>query len=223
LTSEALAVIFEDSRVRRDVEFARRVEGYARSTHVVFRPDAYNALLKTYVVAGDARASVLFKEMQSGDIHIPDELCAGLLARCAESKCIGFAEELVEYIRRNSKMTLALYSVWMKVYANSSLYERACMLYYDLVADGFEPDAMMYGCLMKFAVECGKTDLAHILFDKAPELELQNCMSLIRAAGRDRNVDGAFNVLKRLKDSGVVVDIAAYNCVLNVCVTVGDL
>jgi len=46
---------------------------------------------------------------------------------------------------------------------------------------------------------------------------------LIRAAGRDRDADRAFAVLKRLKDSGVALDVAAYNCVLDVCVCCGNM
>merc|ERR1719210_2106958 len=82
---------------------------------------------------------------------------------------------------------------------------------------------MMYGCLMKFAVECGRTELARDLFALAPTLDIQNYMSLFRAAGRDKDVDGAFAVLQKLKSSGQVIDIAAYNCVLDACVCAGDL
>jgi pentatricopeptide repeat protein len=48
-------------------------------------------------------------------------------------------------------------------------------------------------------------------------------MSLIRAAGRDRDVDRAFAVLDKLKESGVVADNAAYNCVLDACVLSGEM
>merc|ERR1719201_3003900 len=81
----------------------------------------------------------------------------------------------------------------------------------------------MYRCLMKFAVECGRTDFSQKLSEKVPMLDIQNYMSLIRAAGRDKDVDRAFAVLGKLKASGVTVDIAAYNCVLDACVSAGDL
>ena len=82
---------------------------------------------------------------------------------------------------------------------------------------------MMYGGLMKFAVECGRTDLSRTLGDKVPSWDIQAYMPLIRAAGRDKDVNRAFAVLKRLKDTGVSLDIAAHNCVLEVCVSSGDL
>jgi len=76
---------------------------------------------------------------------------------------------------------------------------------------------------MKFAVECGRTELSRELSDKAPSLDIQNYMSLIRAAGCDRDVGRAFAVLEKLKSSGLSIDIAAYNCVLDVCVSAGDM
>merc|ERR1719265_2725204 len=120
-------------------------------------------------------------------------------------------------------MTLAVYSALMKVYAYAGMYDKACGLYDQILAQGMEPDAMMYGCLMKFAVECGRTDLSRELSSKTPTLDIQNYMSLIRGAGRDKDIKRAFQVLQMLKESGVEPDIAAYNCVLDVCVTAGDL
>merc|ERR1719476_189820 len=120
-------------------------------------------------------------------------------------------------------MTIAVYSALMKVYAYCSMFDKACDLYDQICADGLEPDAMMYGCLMKFSVECGRTKLSRELSERAPSLDIQNYMSLIRAAGRDRDVNRAFTVLERLRVSGVPLDIAAYNCVLDVCVSAGDM
>merc|ERR1719323_851352 len=111
----------------------------------------------------------------------------------------------------------------MKVYAYCGMHDKACDLYDLILEDGLEPDSMMYGCLMKFAVECGRTDLSRELSERAPSLDIQNYMSLIRAAGRDRDVDRAFAVLARLRASGMALDIAAYNCVLDVCVCAGDM
>eukprot|EP00969_Alexandrium_andersonii_P269320 11903624-Alexandrium_andersonii.AAC.1 len=82
---------------------------------------------------------------------------------------------------------------------------------------------MMYGCLMKFSVECGRTDLSRELSEKAPSLDIQNYMTLIRAANRDRDVDRAFAVLAKLRETGAALDVAAYNCVLDVCVSAGDM
>merc|ERR1719155_320816 len=161
--------------------------------------------------------------MQKEELRISEGLCVGLLARCADSKFLRFAEEISTFVRGRDGMTIACYSALMKVYAYCSMYDKACDLYDQIRAEGLEPDSMMYGCLMKFSVECGRTELSRELFDKAPSLDIQNYMSLIRAAGRDKDVNRAFAVLEKLKSSAVTVDIAAYNCVLDACVSAGDL
>merc|ERR1719511_127253 len=120
-------------------------------------------------------------------------------------------------------MTITLYSALMKVYAYCNMYGKACDLYQCIREDGLEPDAMMCGCLMKFAVECGRTDLSRQIAEIAPCLEIQNYMSLIRAAGRDKDVARAFSVLKQVADAGMPLDVAAHNCVLDVCVSTGNM
>merc|ERR1719210_266890 len=114
-------------------------------------------------------------------------------------------------------MTLATYKTLMKVYACCGLYDRACDLHDQVIADGLEPDHVMYGCLVKFAVKCGRTALSHEFFERARGGDIQNYMWLIRAAGREGNIDRAMELLRRLQSlqSGGL-DIAVYNCALDV-------
>eukprot|EP00747_Dinoflagellata_sp_TGD_P118012 gnl/TRDRNA2_/TRDRNA2_172723_c1_seq1.p1 gnl/TRDRNA2_/TRDRNA2_172723_c1~~gnl/TRDRNA2_/TRDRNA2_172723_c1_seq1.p1 ORF type:complete len:1016 (+),score=262.65 gnl/TRDRNA2_/TRDRNA2_172723_c1_seq1:94-3141(+) len=223
LPADSLGVLLDDCLKRGDRDLARRIDKRAVESQVPLLFGSYEALMKLYIDSCDPRAMELFQEMPTANMKITDGLCVGLLARCAEPKFLRFAEEIVRYVRAESKMTISAYSALMKVYAHSGMYTKACDLYKDIRAEGLEPDAMMYGCLMKFSVECGRTELSRELFDKTPSVDIQNYMSLIRAAGRDRDADRAFAVLQRLKGSGVQPDIPAYNCVLDVCVVVGEL
>lgn len=223
LTSEAVALLLEDCCRRGDLEFAKSVEGLSREAGLPLLASAYDPLLKLCAVNADPRALELFREMKDAGVRVSEGLCVGLLARCAETKFLRFAEEVVKFARGRGGMTIAVYSALMKVYAYCGMYDKACSLYDQIREDGLEPDAMMYGCLMKFSVECGRTDLSRELSERAPCLDIQNYMSLIRAAGRDRDVDRAFSVLSRLQASGVALDVAAYNCVLDVCVSAGDM
>lgn len=223
LSSEAIVCIFDNCLKNEDVELARAVEKLAHESKVPFLVGAYDALLKLYTMAGDEHVLELFQSMQKSGCHISEGLCVGLLARCAEKKFLCFAEEIVSFCQSRQGMTVYVYSALMKVYAHSGHYDKACDLYGQLLADGLEPDLMMYGCLMKFAAECGRTELSRQLSEKAPSLDIQNYMSLIRAAGRDRDVKQAFAVLGRLKASGVRLDVGAYNCVLDVCASTGDM
>jgi pentatricopeptide repeat protein len=223
LPPEAVAQVLEDCVKRGDLKLALEVETQARQDKTSLLVSSYDSLLKICVMNAHVHALDLFEEMQSMGSRISEGLCVGLLARCAESKFLRFAEEIVRYVREHGGMSIAVYSALMKVYAYCDMYDKACDLYAQLKEQGLEPDSMMYGCLMKFAVECGRTELSEKLFSAAPQLDIQNYMSMIRAAGRDKDVDRAFVVLQKLKDSGAPLDSAAYNHVLDVCVSVGDL
>jgi pentatricopeptide repeat protein len=223
LPSEAVSVIIDDCLKRNEIELALRVEKFARDCQTALTANAYDSLLKLCTVQAHPDAIRIFEDMTKEGIRISEGLCVGLLARCAESKFLRFAEAIVVHVRKRGNMTIAMYSALMKTYAYCNMYGRACDLYAQIREEGLEPDAMMYGCLMKFSVECGRTQLSQELFDKAPQVDIQNYMSLIRAAGRDRDVDRAFAILGKLKESGVTADIASHNCVLDACISGGAI
>jgi len=163
LPAEAVVLLLEDCVKRSDLRFAQQVEQVARDSKVPLLRSAYDSLLKLYAVAGDLRALEVFKALQASQHRISEGLCVGLLARCADAKFLRFAEEIVRHVRMREGMSIAVYSALMKVYAYCGMYDRACDLYDRICEDNLEPDAMMYGCLMKFAVECGRTELSRTL------------------------------------------------------------
>ena len=79
------------------------------------------------------------------------------------------------------------------------------------------PDAIMYGCLMRVFAQFGRTELSQELSRLAPQLDTQNYMSLIRAAGHDKGAERAFQLLEKLKGAGDKMDLAMYNFVLDAC------
>lgn len=222
LPHETVCFAFEDCLKRSDCALAATIEAAVRAggdlPHGAFDP-----LLKVNVVAGHSHALELWEEMQALGVKLTEGLCVGVLARSAESKHLRFAEEVTKYCRDRNLMTIALYSALMKVYAYCGFFGRACDLYPEILEKGLVPDKIMYGCLMRFAVECGRTELSQELSHVAPQLDVQNYMSLIRAAGRDKDVERAFGLLQQLTATGEKVDLAAYNCVLDACVCAGDL
>ena len=187
LPAEAVSYLFDEFCAKQGrYDLVDRIEAWARRSDVPASCGAYDWLLKHWASTGDARAIPVFEEVQRAGGRMSEALCVGLLARCAESKFLRFADIIVNHIKSKQTMTIAMYSALMKVYAMSGMYDQACDLYYEITSNGLEPDATMYGCLMRFSVDCGRTELAQKLFEKAPRLEIQNYMSLIRAAGRDR-------------------------------------
>ena len=82
-----------------------------------------------------------------------------------------------------------------------------------------------YGCLMKFAMECGRTSLLNDLAAKVSQLsqlDIQHYMTMIRAAGSEHRVDRAFAIFEQLKKT-ISPDIAAYNSLPDVCCRAGDM
>jgi pentatricopeptide repeat protein len=222
-SSEGVVHLLDDCLKRNDMALALRVERHIKSSRTPMLVAAHDALLKLCVAQANNHALEVFQDMQAAGAKMSEGLFVGLFARSAESKFLRFAEELANSVRARHAMTIAIYSALMKVYAYCGLYDKACDLYTEIRAEGLEPDSTMYGCLLKFSVECGRTELSQELFDKAPSMEIHNYMSLIRAAGKDRDVDKAFSLLDKLKHSGVCLDVAAYNCVLDVCASHGDM
>lgn len=207
---------------RQKFAFAKRVVQVARTQNIPLNTSAFDSLIKLHASHADQEAFSLFQDAQNNpNVNISEGLCVGILARCADSKFLDFATEVFAFCSSRGSLSIALYSALMKVYAFSNMFDKACDLYDQVLADGLEPDATMYGCLMRFAVECGRTDLSQRLSSKAPSMAIQSYMSLIRAAGRDGDVDSAFNVLESVKSIGVSMDTLAYNSLLDVCASAG--
>merc|ERR1719401_938239 len=123
------------------------------------------------------------------------------------------AEHAVSHIRDSQgHVTLALYSALMKVYSHARLYHKTCDLYEAMKRDGVEADTVIYGSLIKAAVESGRLELARHLFRESGNPDLLNYMSLIRAAGRERDVPRALKLLAELEQSPLSADATAYNC-----------
>jgi pentatricopeptide repeat protein len=222
VSSIAVTILMNDCQKHQDLKAAYRVEKLAQIHKTPFTMNAYDSFLVLCVSHGDNYSFKLFEEMRKKG-KPSNGLCLGLIARCPESKFCQFADVVADYLRKTDDMNIQAYSALMKVYATCGMYHKACDLYGHIVEDGLKPDSVMYGCLMKFAVECGRTELSQELSRAAPQLDIQNYMSLIQAAGRDRNIERAFRIVDDMKASGVNVDIAAYSCVLDVCVLAGDM
>jgi len=223
LPTEALLVVLDDCCRRGDVELAGRVERAQRASGVgSVPPQALAQLLKIHVAAGSPRAMDLWPELVQAR-RVSEGLAVTLLSRSADAKFLRFAEEVARHMRQQGVMTVALYGVLMKVYGACGLHGRACDLYGEMLTEGVEPDAAMYSSLVRFASECGRTDLWRELSQKSPTPDLPNTVSLFKALGRDRDADGVAALLRKLRSGGGPCDLAIFNCALDALVTAGDL
>merc|ERR1719424_1180773 len=161
LPMDCLTSMVADCSKREDFETARELEDFARDAGSALSYSLREALLKVYARAGTgdgagSRGLELFREMVRDGLQITEGLCGALLARCAESGYLELAEAVAVHLRENSMATLATYRAAMRVYACNDQYDKACDLFEQIKTDGIEPDAVMYGCLMKFAEKCGQ-------------------------------------------------------------------
>lgn len=222
LPEEAFPVLLEDCLRRTDLPLALRIKQFANDNKTPLSASAYDALLKLCVLLVDDHAFQFWDDLQQDGFCVNEGLCVGLLSRCADSKFLRFAEVIAQFFRDRDGKSIAGYSALMKVYAYCGMYDKACDLLSEIRSRGLEPDNVMYGCLIKFSAECGRTDLSRELFEKVPVHDIQNFMSLIRAASKEKDVGRAFSVLEDLKTFTHSVDIAAYNAVLDACASTGD-
>jgi len=225
LPAEALVLILDDCCKRGDVALASHIEESQRQfiNGGSLPPQCYGPLLKTFTAAGSPHALELWEEFVRIADRASEGLCMALLIRCADARFLRLAEEVSRYLRSNGEMSVAMYSVLMKVYASCGFHGRACDLYQDMLHRGIEPDEAMYASLMRMAAECGRTDLSRELFRKAPRLEMHSATAVFKALSRDKDADGAFALLQKMKATDEELDITVYNCVLDVCVCAGEL
>jgi len=224
-TPEAVASILSFAAQCADIALAQETHARAGELRVHLSPFACESLLRCYAASGHCDALEAFDKIiaAQGGAELLENQIAAICAACAEARHVRLAERCVAHARQVfGKLTLTSYSALMKVYGHARLFHKTCGLYASMQQDGVKPDTVAYGSLIRAAVESGQFELARQLFKESGNPDLLNCMSLIRAAGRERDMPKALRLLEELERSPLQVDVAAYNCVLEVCVACGD-
>lgn len=121
---------------------------------------------------------------------------------------------------------LAFYASIMRLFASSREYFGALKLYDAMVADGVEPDKMMYICLMNNAVACDMAGRALEFFRLLWRLgtpSVRTCMVILRVHMKRGDWAAATELLHEMKGAGVKPDNLVLNHVLGLCVSVGQI
>eukprot|EP00929_Paragymnodinium_shiwhaense_P043176 TRINITY_DN2223_c0_g1_i3.p1 TRINITY_DN2223_c0_g1~~TRINITY_DN2223_c0_g1_i3.p1 ORF type:complete len:898 (+),score=285.41 TRINITY_DN2223_c0_g1_i3:166-2859(+) len=222
LNVDACAVLLEDCLKRSDLTSAGIVDEAARQQRLTLNVSGFDSLLKIYADAGDVRALDRFEAMQEADLRMSEGLCVGIVARCAASKFRRLAEAVADFGRGRGMMSLNMYSALMKVYAYEGSYQKACSLYDELRERNLEADGVMRGCLLKFAMEAGRTDLiVHLAERTAPDTH--ESLMLIKCCTQTKDIEKAFKIFNQMKEAGQLVDVRPYNMVLDVCASTGQV
>lgn len=217
------AALLEAAVKAGDATLLQEVHEYSLAAGISLPPAAHDALARGYAAAGDSRAMDALDAMVEMGTKPSEATLTAAVSLCAESRHVQMAEHAVACARQaHGRVSLVLYSALIKVYTHARLWAKICDLYGDMRRDGVKPDTVVFGSLIKAAVESGRHELARRLFQESGNPDLLNYMSLIRAAGRERDVPRALRLLDELERSPLAADATAYNCALEACASCGD-
>eukprot|EP00437_Effrenium_voratum_P038435 CAMPEP_0181468468 /NCGR_PEP_ID=MMETSP1110-20121109/37506_1 /TAXON_ID=174948 /ORGANISM="Symbiodinium sp., Strain CCMP421" /LENGTH=835 /DNA_ID=CAMNT_0023593319 /DNA_START=99 /DNA_END=2604 /DNA_ORIENTATION=+ len=181
---------------------------------------ASEALLRGYALngAGTEEAAQLLRSFPPSEAAL-----SSALSLCAAKGAVTSHAELLARGPAARKLTLPIAAGLLKVYGQAKLWGKACNLCLELRAAGIQPDTATYGALIKAAVEAGRQELAQQLFQESGNPDVMNVMSMIRSAGRERDVKKALELLEALEAaSPEPLDATTYNCALEACVAASD-
>lgn len=206
-------------------------QGHSLATEAGFAisPAACDALLKGYASSGHPNGAEAFDQLLAeksadGPWQPTPSSLAIAVAFCADQRAVALADRLVAYARSQlGAVPLQVYASLIKVYGQARLWSEACSLYDMMKQEGVTPDAAVYGALIKAAVESGKPDLAKKWFEDSSNPDMVNYMSMIRSAGRQKDLAKALELLDEVERSGWATDIAVYNCTLEACAAAQDV
>lgn len=222
VTSEGLTAMVEEAAKLRSSDTLSALYNQAVEAKVCITSESYEAFIHGFALLGHARASRIFQQMLAKGMEPSEFAMLAILNVCADTKQICLAESIMEHCReRSGTLTLAMYAAMMKVYSNAKAFRKVCDLHAQMEKDSVTPDDTTYGQVIRSAAESGRLEMARRLFRESGNPDLLNYMSLIRAAGRERNVGKALSLLQHLEQQKSA-DTTAYNCVLDVCVECGD-
>jgi len=223
LTVDAIIALLEHATKVGDSQLLRDVHQRGDELALLQAPAACEALVRSYAALGDSRAVEVFDGLVVKGWTPLEGVLTSVISLCAECRHVQMAECVFTHARHaKANLTLSLYAAMVKVYVHARLFNKACDVYDMMRETGVQPDTVVYGSLMKAAVESGRLELARQLFRESGNPDLLNYMSLIRLAGREKDLPKAFQLLEELEKAPLVIDATAYNCVLEVCVATGS-
>merc|ERR1719401_3183685 len=115
------------------------------------------------------------------------------------------------------KRPLGFYEGTMKQLAGHKQYHIALRVYDRLAADGLEPSAVTFSCLVGFAAEVNEGQRAIEFFERLCKVttpSIRACMIVLRVHGRRQDWDSSLAALRQMQSLGVSVDGLALNIVL---------
>jgi len=212
--------LLEEATRRRDSVLFRQIHILANKMQLAKDARTYELLVRG--LSSDAKTvETLFAEAEANpSIVITDALVLSLLAACAASRNAKFGWRVFQAVGSTSGKVPdhAIFVALIKLYNVCGLHADICDVYeQQMVTQKVKPDPQLADLIFKSATQAGRSALSQSLFEGSAG-DINRHISVIRACGREGNLNGAQAAFERLRDSGVEVTPRVHNTLLDACV-----
>merc|ERR1719359_1691753 len=135
------------------------------------------------------------------------------------------AERVFEARKRDSHGAVeqACCIALLKAYSESGLHDRVCQVYeQEMAPRKMTLDKQLGELIVKSAARVGRSELARDLCTSTGAEGASRHIAMVRACGRDGNLEGSVAAFQRLQQSGSTVGTREHNALLQACVQCRD-
>merc|ERR1719379_2299065 len=218
-TAMVNALLGESAR-RRDAALCRQTHQLVQKFGIAKEARTFEILARG-LAADTTAVGALFTEAEQADgVSITTPLGLAFLAACGVCRDSDLAGRVFEAHRRDAggSPDPSVCAALLKAYSECGQHERVCSVYEQEMSPWKATlDKQLGGLLVKSATQAGRGDLAQALCASPAADEANRHLAMIRACGRERNLDGATEAFRRLQEGGAAPDTKAHNALLDAC------
>lgn len=180
-----------------------------------------NAFIDMYCKCGNTHeAGRLFCHMEYKDVISWSSLIAGHSQNREYSESFDLYVEMKESGIRPSSVTFAGV---LPAFANMKLFKQGKEIHSYVIRHGFEFDGFVASALIDLYAKCGSIREAKIIFETTSDREIGIWNSMIAGYVIDGDVDSAFQILRRFRESKFRPNSITIMSVLPLCTRLGML
>mmetsp|Transcript_69322 Transcript_69322/g.224092 ORF Transcript_69322/g.224092 Transcript_69322/m.224092 type:complete len:499 (+) Transcript_69322:158-1654(+) len=159
--------------------------------------------------------------------HTPIDVYTTLVQCVVRAGRCHLVERIIEdMVQQGVSRPLVFYESAMKQLAGQKQHGLALNIYHRLVADGLEPSAVTYSCLINFAAEIGEFERAAAFFQKLASLttpSIRAYMTMLRVYGRQGNWQASVATFRDMQRRGVEIDSLVLNIILSTGISMNQV
>jgi len=208
---------------RRDAIFCREVYRFAAQAKAPKDSQTYELLVSGLALDSTAVQALFEEALADPDVQVTESLAIALLNACATGRDAKLAGRVFEALTPSyGAPDHALYAAVLRVYSACELHDKVCDTYEkEMAPQSIKPDSQIGDIIMKSAMQCGRSNLAQSVFAGASG-DISKHIAMIKACGREKNLQGAVEIFERLKSSGASINSITHNSFLEACIQCDD-